>query len=169
MTEAIIFYAFSAVILLSAFLMVTSKNIFHSALYLALTLFGVAGIYVLLNAYFIAGIQVLIYIGAIVVLTIFVINLTREILGEPVPLVNKQILPALLTAGLAGTLIILALMKTKYLAVTAPMNQAANDTATIGKLLLGDYMPAFELASVLLLAALIGAIVIVAKDREEAK
>jgi len=169
MTETVIFYAFSAVILLSAFLMVTSKNIFHSALYLALTLFGVAGIYVLLNAYFIAGIQVLIYIGAIVVLTIFVINLTKEIIGEPVPLVNKNILPALITAGLAGTLIILALMKTKCLAIAAPVDHPINDTATIGKLLLGNYMVAFELASVLLLAALIGAIVIVAKDKEEAK
>ncbi len=169
MTEAVLFYAFSAIILLSAFLMVTSKNIFHSALYLALTLFGVAAVFVLLNAYFIAGIQVLIYIGAVVVLTIFVINLTKEILGEPVPLINKQILPALLTAGLGATLIILALMKTKYLAITAPPNQPLNDTAQIGRLLLTDYMPAFELASVLLLAALIGAIVIVAKDKEGVK
>ncbi|MCX8094520.1 MAG: NADH-quinone oxidoreductase subunit J, partial [Candidatus Goldbacteria bacterium] len=63
----LIFYLMAFLIIISAFLMVTSKNIFHSALYLATVLFGVAGIFVLLNSYFLAGIQVLIYIGAVVV------------------------------------------------------------------------------------------------------
>lgn len=169
MIETILFYCFAAMIIGSAVMMVTSKNIFHSALYLASTLFGVAAIYVLLQAFFLAAVQVLIYIGAVVVLTIFVINLTKGITGKNVPMMNGQVLPAILVSLLTAALIILALLKTGGFNDAAPDAPVANNTAVIGNLLLKDYIVPFEVVSVLLLAALIGAIAIVNKDKAEEK
>jgi NADH-quinone oxidoreductase subunit J len=169
MIETLLFYAFALLILVSAVLTVTTRNIFHSALYLAAALFGVAAVYVLLQAYFLAAVQVLIYIGAVVVLTIFVINLTKEITGKDVPLVSRQTLPAALVAALTAALILLALAKTAGLEGAAPAAAPGINTAVIGTLLLKDYVVPFEVVSVLLLAALIGAIVIVSKEPEEKK
>ena len=169
MIETLLFYCFAGLILLCAVLTVASRNIFHSALYLAACLFGVAAVYVLLQAYFLAAVQVLIYIGAVVVLTIFVINLTKEITGRNVPMVNKQVVPAALVSLLTAVLIVLALVKTGGFDAQAGAESAANNTALIGKLLLKDYAVAFEVVSVLLLAALIGAIVIVSRDKAEEK
>lgn len=166
----VIFYLMSFLIIISAFLMVTSRNIFHSALYLAATLFGVAGIFVILNSYFVAGIQVLIYIGAVVVLAIFVINLTRKITGTEVPQFNKQIFPSFVISLLAIVLIILAVLKTDWFH-RIPGGTIANvdNTIIIGRQFLTDFVIPFEVISVLLLAALIGAIVLVAKDRGDEK
>jgi NADH-quinone oxidoreductase subunit J len=149
--------------------MVASRNIFHSALYLALCLFGVAAIFVLLNSYFLAGRQVLIYIGAIVILTIFVINLTKEITGRDIPQMNGQVIPAILASGLTAALIILTVIKTDW---TTRMGQSVgslaktDNTGIIGRQLLTDFILPFEIASVLLLAALIGAVVIVSRDKD---
>ncbi|HPD18325.1 MAG TPA: NADH-quinone oxidoreductase subunit J [Candidatus Goldiibacteriota bacterium] len=166
----VIFYLLSFLTVVAAILMVTSRNIFHSALYLAAVLFGVAGIFVLLNSYFLAGIQVLIYIGAVIVLTIFVINLTHKITGADVPQFNKQIVPAFVVSLLSTVLIILAVLKTDWFHRMQGGNVAIVDnTALIGKQFLTDFIIPFEVISVLLLAALIGAIVLVAKDRGDEK
>lgn len=169
MIETILFYCFAGLILISAVLTVTSRNIFHGALYLAACLFGVAAVYALLQAYFLAAVQVLIYIGAVVVLTIFVINLTKGITGKNVPMVSRQVLPAALVSLLTAALIILSLVKTGGFDAQAKAQSAMNNTALIGKLLLKDYAVAFEMVSVLLLAALIGAIVMVSRDKAEEK
>jgi NADH:ubiquinone oxidoreductase subunit 6 (subunit J) len=153
-------------IVVSGVLMVTSRNIFHSALYLASVLFGVAGIFVLLNSYFLAGIQVLIYIGAVVVLTIFVINLTRKITGQEIPQFNKQILPSFIVSALSTVLIILVILKTDWLKrIQGGTIATMDNTAIIGRQFLTDFVIPFEVVSVLLLAALIGAIVLVARDK----
>lgn len=165
-----IFYLMSFLIVTAAVLMVTSRNIFHSALYLAATLFGVAGIFVLLNSYFLAGIQVLIYIGAVVVLTIFVINLTHKITGAEIPQFNKQIIPSFVVSLLAIVLIILAILKTDWFhRMQGGAIAAVDNTAIIGRQFLTNFVIPFEVVSVLLLAALIGAIVLVAKDRSDEK
>lgn len=169
MIETILFYCFGGLTLVSAILMVSSRNIFHSALYLAASLFGVAAIYVLLQAFFLAAVQVLIYIGAVVVLTIFVINLTKGITGNNMVLVSKQVFPAALVSLLTLVLIILALVKTGGTDITAPDGATDAGARLIGNLLLKDYVVAFEVVSVLLLAALIGAIVIVTRDKAEEK
>ena len=163
MVGAILFYSFAAVIVISALLMVSARNVFHSALWLALCLFGVAAIFVLLNAYFLAGIQLLLYVGAVVVLALFVINLTKAITGKEQKQVNAQVIPAILVSMLTGVLILLAVLKTDW-STRMAQNVAEDKTATIGRLLLTDFVVPFEVVSVLLLAALIGAIVIVAKD-----
>jgi NADH-quinone oxidoreductase subunit J len=180
MAETILFYACAGLLLLSAGLVVTVRNIFHAALYLALALFAVAALYVMLGAYFLAAIQVLIYIGAVVVLAIFVINLTRTVTGAPVTLTRRWVIPAALVSALTACLIAVALIKSTGpgaagldgTALAAPAVPAAGaslpDTAAIlGRRLLGDFVLPFELVSVLLLSALIAAIVIVGKDRED--
>jgi len=163
MTEQVLFYAFAAVILASALMMVSSKNVFYSALWLALCLFGVAAVFVLLDAYFLAGIQVLIYIGAVVVLAIFVINLTRQITGKQARQMNKQVIPAVLASLLAFALIAAALLKGGW-GMRLARHAADDKIPLIGELLLTKYVVPFEAVSVLLLAALIGAVVIVSKD-----
>ena len=183
MAEVILFYALAALLLLSAGLVVTVKNIFHAALWLAVALFAVAALYVMLGAYFLAAIQVLIYIGAVVVLAIFVINLTRTVTGAPVTLSRRWVIPAALVSALTACLIVVALLKSAgpgshamgaAPAVVVPQDSAAasaaGDTAAVlGRHLLGDYVIPFELVSVLLLSALIAAIAIVGKDREDEK
>lgn len=149
-------------------MVVAAKNIFHAALFLAAALFGVAAIYVLLAAYFLAAIQVLIYVGAVVVLTIFVINLTRDVKGEAMKLVSLRMIPALLVTLLAVCLIGLILIKADFSSLSLQPAQT-DSTVVIGKQLLGDFVLPFELVSVLLLAALIAAVVIVSKDAEEEK
>ena len=131
-------------------------------------LFGVAGIFVLLDAYFLAGIQVLIYIGAVVVLAAFVINLTKQITGKDSPQFNKKIIPAIISAALTGALIILSVLKTDW-ATRIAQETAADKTAKIGKLLLTDFVLPFEIVSVLLLAAMVGAVIIVTSDKEGGK
>jgi NADH:ubiquinone oxidoreductase subunit 6 (subunit J) len=129
----------------------------------------VAALYVTLGAYFLAAIQVLVYIGAVVILAIFVINLTRAVTGAAVTLNRRWILPAALASALTACLIAVALLK----AASGPQGQAApaapagDATQALGNHLLGAYVLPFELVSVLLLSALIAAIAVVGKDRED--
>ncbi len=180
MAEAILFYALAALIVIAAGLVVTVKNIFHAALFLALALFAVAALYVTLGAYFLAAIQVLVYIGAVVVLAIFVINLTRQVTGTAVTLNRRWILPAVLVSALTACLIVVALLKSAAAggggeanagnaAGPAPMLAPVDTAAALGRQLLGAYVLPFELVSVLLLSALIAAIAIIGKDRENEK
>jgi NADH-quinone oxidoreductase subunit J len=170
MADAIIFYALAALTIISAGLVVTVKNIFHAALWLAVALFSVAALYVTLGAFFLAAIQVLVYIGAVVVLAIFVINLTRTVTGAAVTLSRRWVIPAALVSALTVCLIAVALLKS---GAAAGMGQAAapvptgDGTALLGRQLLGTYILPFELVSVLLLSALIAAIAVVGKDRED--
>jgi NADH-quinone oxidoreductase subunit J len=179
MAEMILFYALAALLLISAGLVVTVRNIFHAALWLALALFAVAALYVMLGAYFLAAIQVLIYIGAVVVLAIFVINLTRTVTGAPVTLSRRWVIPAALVSALTACLIVVALLKSAgggapgsasaAASSSAPVSTAGDTAAVLGRHLLGDFVIPFELVSVLLLSALIAAIAIVGKDREDEK
>lgn len=175
MAETLLFYALSAILLVSAALVVTVRNVFHAALYLAVALLAVAALYVTLGAYFLAVVQILIYIGAVVVLAIFVINLTRTVAGAPGSLARRWVIPAALVSALAGCLIIVVVLKSRGAAgglfgSEAPEVLGGSDTAAdLGRSLLGPYVLPFELVSVLLLSALIAAIVIVAKDREGEK
>lgn len=163
MAETIMFYSIAAVITLSAIMVVASRNVLYSALWLASTLFGVAALFVTLGAWFLAGIQVLIYIGAVVVLAIFVINLTKKVSGGETPQFNKQVIPAGLVSALTLVLIILAVLKTDW--ATRMAVKGPDTVPVIGRLLLTDFVVPFEVVSVLLLGALIGAIVIVSKEK----
>ena len=129
-----------------------------------------AALYVTLGAYFLAAIQVLVYIGAVVVLAIFVINLTRTVTGAAVTLSRRWIIPAALVSALTACLIAVALLKSGVGPgrARAP-DSRRRDGAVSAASFLGDYVLPFELVSVLLLSALIAAIAIVGKDREDEK
>jgi NADH:ubiquinone oxidoreductase subunit 6 (subunit J) len=92
----VLFYLLAAIIVISAFLVVTLRNVFHSALFLVLTFFMVAGIYLMLSAQFLAAVQVLIYVGAITILILFVIMLTQQIQSKSIRQANEQVIPAAL-------------------------------------------------------------------------
>jgi NADH:ubiquinone oxidoreductase subunit 6 (subunit J) len=160
--EAFVFYLFSFLIIISALAVVTMRNIFHCALFLILCLFSVAGIYVMLHAEFLAAVQVLIYVGAVSILIIFAIMLTSRLAGRDAPMTNEQIfLGGFMSLVLLFTLVYA--FKETIFRVTggAPAPQS---TLRIGRMLLTDYVLPFELISVLLLAALIGAIVIARRE-----
>ncbi|MEE9599763.1 MAG: NADH-quinone oxidoreductase subunit J [Anaerolineales bacterium] len=163
MVPIIIFGLASLVTLGAALAVVTNKNILHSAFYLVLAFVGVASIYVLLEAPFIAVVQVMIYIGAIAILIVFAIMLTRRILSEDLIQRNSQwILSAL------GAVALFVVLGWIMYSVKWPVVQQAvpEDTITIlGQELLSTYIVPFEIASVLLLAALVGSIII-SRERE---
>jgi NADH-quinone oxidoreductase subunit J len=160
----IVFGILSIVIIVSAILVVTLRNIFHCALALILCLFCVAGIYVTLNAEFLAAAQVLIYVGAVAILMIFAIMLTSEMASKRIVQTNKNALIAfIICLAFAFTVIELVRSTTTWITATAPL--PADNTMTIGKLLMTDFMLPFEVVSVLMLAALIGAVVLAREER----
>lgn len=162
--QQFLFYTFAASILTAAVLTVTVRNVFHSALYLALSLFGVAAVFALLGSYFLAGLQILLYVGAVVVLSIFVISMTKHITGAGTAKTGRRAVPALLTVLASGALLTNAILRTDWGAPFAHSYGAGTDAASIGSHILSDFVIPFEAVSVLLLAALIGAIAIIAKD-----
>lgn len=162
MIEQIVFYLFAFVIVASALAVVTMKNIFHCALFLILCLFTVAGIYVLLSAEFLAVVQVLIYVGAVAILMIFAIMLTSKLAGREVQMSNEQtFIGAFMSLILIFGLVVSFSRTVFRLSDLVPPTES---TFAIGRLLMTDYVLPFEMVSVLLLAALIGAIVLARRE-----
>lgn len=152
------FYPIACVTLLFAILLVTSRNIFHSALYLALTLIGVACVYLYLDAEFIAIIQILIYVGAIVTLFIFTIMLTADISTVPFGgMLQRTLLAALAAIGIFF-IFLKVILGTTWQAAGA--NALPTSLPELGKSLMVKYVLPFEVISLVSLAALVGAIVI---------
>jgi NADH-quinone oxidoreductase subunit J len=157
MAEQIAFYAIFAQVIFCAWMVVSLRNLVHCALFLVLTFLGVAGVYVLLHADFLAGVQVLIYVGAITVLLLFGIMLTRRIAGQDVVVHNKQRFLGALGA-LALFWIIFSI--TQNAQFKTDTSAPSDPTGAIGKALVSTYVLPFELASIVLLVAMIGAIII---------
>jgi len=156
-----VFLITAAAILWSAYMVVTRDNLIHSALYLIITLFGVAVLFVLLEAGFLAVVQVLVYIGAIAILMIFAVMLTRGDVDklEQVSIANSGFV-AMISILFFSTLILL-MGQWPAFSSTAPELEAGRDTVVeLGTALVSPkgYVIPFEVASVLLLAALIGAL-----------
>jgi len=160
-----IFYILAIVAAVSGLLVVTLKNIFHSALFLVLTLFSIAGIYILLGAEFLAGVQVLIYVGAITILMIFAIMLTYQLSSKSIRQVNEQVPWAIIIVAMFFGMSLLAVIKTAW-----PISDSSlpeSNTLELGRQLLSTYVIPFEVVSIVLLVALIGAIIISRRDRQE--
>lgn len=117
-----LFYILGGIILVCALMVVTLRNVFHSALFLVLTFFFVAGIYLMLDAEFLAAVQVLIYVGAVTILILFAIMLTYQIQSGSVRQVNEQVIPAVIIAGLFFVLASAALVRTFGGGGPAPRN-----------------------------------------------
>jgi len=161
---SLIFYFFAIIIVASAVYVVTTKNIIHSAVSLFITLFGIAAIYVLLYADFIAITQIMVYIGGILVLLIFGIMLTNKVTDVDLKTKNLSVFPsAIFVTGLTALLIFI-LLTTKWKIATEPL-QTDVTIAKIGVLLLTDYLLPFEIASIVLLIALIGAAMYSRKEK----
>ncbi len=160
--QHIAFGLLAVMMTLSAIKVVTSKNVVHCALYLVMVLAGVAGIYILLAAEFLAAVQVLVYIGAIVVLFLFGIMLTRAPIGRSRGLDNDQrALAAMVGLAVAGllTAVLLDGFGDQRINITEPQR-----SADVGLEIFQSYIIPFEVVSVLLLAALIGAVVLARRD-----
>jgi len=144
-----------------ALMVVTSRNLVHSALWLVAALFGVAIVFAILQAGFLAVVQVVIYIGAIAVLIIFAIMLTRRIAQDTGPRFNENWAWALAVALVAFVALgwMLASQPVAH-TLLVPLDTRVDPVVLLGAALVTKYMLPFELASVLLLAALIGAIVV---------
>ncbi len=161
-TQVAVFYVLSGLIVGSAFMVVTLKNIFHSLLFLILCFFSIAGIYILLSAEFVAAVQVLIYVGAITVLLIFAIMLTAQLYSPGIRQSNEQVIPGLLVVGALLVVTLSVLGRTSWRISTQGIE--GQSTVSIGKALLTTYVLPFEVVSLVLLAALIGAIIIARKE-----
>ena len=161
----VIFYLVAAVTVVFAAVVAFSRNIVHSAFSLVGTFGGVAGIYVLLGADFVAAVQVLIYVGGILVLILFAVMLTHRI--AEVEITNRSVgkLPALIAAGILILILVQAIQETRW--VKAKEIVHSPTTAQIGNLFLQEYLLPFELASVVLLVALIGAVILSRKEIKE--
>ena len=160
MAIQVAFWVLAAVIVGAALAVVLQRNIFRTALFLVLCFFTVAGIYVVLSADFLAGAQVLIYVGAIGVLIIFTIMLTRETQrGSPS---GRLRLPALLVGLLFLATMVFVIVSTDW-HVVAEIPTEPTTSAIAQALFSGEegFVLAFEIAAALLLAAIIGAIVLV--------
>ena len=161
--QSVIFAILAGITLGSALMVVTSRNLLHSALWLIASFFGIAGIFILLQAEFLAVVQVLIYIGAIAMLIIFAIMLTRRIMDPQQPRFNSQ---WGLVGGFAALLFVgLAAVVTRVAWPVAAGEVPADAIAQLGVDFVGVYAVPFEVASVLLVVAMIGAIII-ARERE---
>ncbi|MBK9099777.1 MAG: NADH-quinone oxidoreductase subunit J [bacterium] len=151
----IIFYLFAAVTLLSAFFVVTTRNIVRAAFFLLFTFFGVAGIYVLLGADFVAIVQLIVYVGGILILLIFGVMITNKITQVDIKTGTLHTLPASIGVGVFTGFILFLVIDTQWLKVDSKMPETT--LYTLGTLLLNEYVLVFELLGILLLVALIGA------------
>jgi NADH-quinone oxidoreductase subunit J len=158
----VLFYLLAAMTIGFAAIVAFSPNIVHSAFALVGSFAGVAGIYVALAADFLAVVQILLYIGGIVVLTLFAVMLTHRIADVRVSNRTVGRLPALAIMAIVGGSMGWAIFHTSWRA--APVTDPAPTTAAIGNAFLTTYVLPFELASVVLLAGLIGAVVLSRKE-----
>jgi NADH-quinone oxidoreductase subunit J len=159
----IVFLVAGFVTLLAGVMVVASPKLVHAALWLIVSLAGVAVLFVLLNANFLAVVQVVVYIGAIAILIIFTVMLTRRVMADTGPTHNPTWWLALLSAVvLLGGLLALIWQLPAFQAVPAELAATDNSLMDLGTSLVdvNRYLVPFEVASVLLLAALIGAIAV---------
>lgn len=166
----IAFVALAGLTVAAAIMTVLVPNILRAALFLGLTLFGTAGLYVLLNAPFLAAVQVMIYVGAITTMIILAIFLSHRVMKIGF---FQAIYNPVLAAGAAGVMFLflfITVANSQWLKAMAAKGPAKTNIGVeaIARALLQPYVFPFELASVILLAVLVGAVVIAKEDTEGA-
>lgn len=184
MTQQIVFILISLITLVAGWVVVTNRNLFHAALALMVSFLGVAGLYVLLDAGFLAAAQLLVYIGAISILIIFAIMLTRRMMQTHETPFNSQPMLSGITALSVFAVIAFVLYRisqywplqpdaTHPFGARPPLDDAIvlDSVAALGRAFVNPdaYVLPFEVASVLLLAALIGSILIAWPKAEDDK
>jgi NADH-quinone oxidoreductase subunit J len=162
--EEVIFYFVAAVTVLGALGVVLARNVVHSALFLILALLAVAGVFILLSAEFLAIVQILIYGGAVTILILFVMMLTR-VRDMPQALDGPQRPFAALAAGAFLALSVLAAVSSDWPGETEKITVVSFER--LGVMLFRDWAAPFEVASLVLLVALIGAIILARSEEGE--
>lgn len=161
------FWLFAALAVGSAVVVVFARNLIHSAYALLFTLFAVAGLYVLLGADFLAAAQLLIYVGGILVLILFGVMLTNRIYGVTLHTGTYQLVPGVIAFLALASTIVAVVFRTSWAAPVEPDPLSYEPTTqVIGNLFLSRFLLPFEVASVLLLAALIAAAMLVRPQEE---
>jgi NADH-quinone oxidoreductase subunit J len=169
MLESVMFYALAAFILGFGVLVITARNTVHSVLFLVANFLCVAVVYVMLGAEFLAVIQILVYAGGIVVLYLFVVMLVNLRTPREEPLDKRRrsmagfVLAGVMLAEISAILVYSAGRPTMAAAGGAELAPRGN-TEVVGMLLYTDYLVPFELASMLLLVAMVGAILLARKE-----
>ncbi len=158
--QNVVFGILAVVMVAAAFRLVTTQNVVRAALFLAIVLAGAAGLYILLAAEFVAWVQVLIYVGAVVVLLLFALMLTRAPTGRTDDLTVGRALPAAVVAVAVGVLLAVTVVA-GFADVRIDLDRAVVGSAeTTGRTVFSMWVLPFEVLSVLLLAALVGSIVL---------
>ena len=160
------FYTMTAMTLISALVVVSNRNIVHAGFWLLPTFLGVAGLYALLNAHFFVVVQVLIYVGAILVLMLFALMLTLDVMNPLIPQTNRFGLAAAICSFISAACIFWILYMQPWNAGHFSVPNGLEQTRELGAALIGPYAFPFEIASLLLLAALIGAVVLAKSEKE---
>jgi len=167
--QAIAFYVFATMLLLSGAVVVTARNPVYSVLFLILAFFNAAGLFVLLGAEFLAMILVVVYVGAVAVLFLFVVMMLDVDFAELKKGAQAYLLPGLIIGGLLAVELILAVAMKWNFAPHAVRGAATpgglTNTAALGDILYTDYVYYFEVAGMILLVAMIGAIVLTLRHR----
>ena len=169
--ETVLFYAFAAILTLAALRVVTSRNPVHAVLYLVLSFFTGAALWILLKAEFLALILLLVYVGAVMVLFLFVVMMMDIELGELKRIARKNLALALFVGGL----IVLEMSAVIFRGFFALDLHAPDDasriglTSEIGKALFTDYLFSVEIAAIILLVALIAAVTLTIRRRSDAR
>ncbi len=167
--EQIIFLLTGVLVLGSALMVVTVRNLLHAALWLVVSLFGVAVLYAIMQANFLAVVQVVVYIGAIAILFIFAVMLTRrEIMEKGRQTRNNWWIPALVGLLILAGLVSLIFSFPGVQRSAAELPAGLNTVQALGAALVSPdaYVLPFEVASVLMLAALVGAVYVATMDKK---
>ena len=171
--ETAVFYFFAAILLFAGLRVITARNPVHAALFLVLAFFTAAGLWLMLEAEFLAITLVLVYVGAVMVLFLFVVMMLDINLDK----LREGFWDYLPLAGIVATLMVLEMVvvlggkQFGLSAVPAPIAHAANysNTKELGRLLYTDYVYPFELAAVILLVAIVAAIALTMRRRKHTK
>lgn len=172
MLEAVVFYLFSSILVLSALMVISARNPVHSVLFLILGFFNAAGLFVMLGAEFIAMILVIVYVGAVAVLFLFVVMML-DINFSDLRKGAMQFVPV--GVGIGAVLLFELFLLYKHwsfgvgaaeqVAVPAPDGIEVTNTKALGEVLYTDYVLAFQVSGLILLVAMIGAIVLTLRKR----
>jgi|APFre7841882630_1041343.scaffolds.fasta_scaffold27981_3 NADH-quinone oxidoreductase subunit J len=168
MVNKLIFFYFAAVILTSAILTITRRNPVHSVMFMLLLFFHIAGVFVLLNAEFLAAVQLLVYAGAILILYLFVVMLLNVDKEVSAARANKFWPWAAVFGVLIACEIVLLISRGSFPADSGqPMILANTGVRELGEVLYKQYLVPFEIASVILLVGLVGAVMLAKKNVKE--
>jgi len=173
MFEAGFFYLFATMVVIGGMAVVLARNTMHSVMFLIFCFFNAAGLFFLLDAEFLGIILILIYVGAVMVLFMFVIMMLEVNQAK----LREGFLQYLPMGGLIAVLLLIefiaaansGVFDTESIAAVGHLGQDVNNTVEIGKILYTQYLLGFEIAAIILLVALVGAIVLTLRTRKDAK